>query len=70
MDINSKIINTKYVAIPREDIIGWLVKQGILEMRIKDELYTIEQRIDDGKILVKKHLEKWAYFPIIDEREY
>ena len=63
-----EIIKTEYVAIPRENILLWLCEQDLLEPIIKNELWRLAKRIPNGEIK-PKHLEKWAYFPIIDERE-
>ena len=64
----SKIVETKYVAISREQILAWLAGQGACEVEIN-------LGAEEGSVFIKtsrikkKGLEKWAYFPIKDERE-
>ena len=65
---NIKIVDTKYVAIPREHILAWLAEQGACEVEIN-------LNAEEGSVFIKtsrikkKGLQKWAYFPIKDERE-
>jgi hypothetical protein len=56
------IKKTEYVSIPRENIIEFLVNEGILEG--VGEGYF---RVTGGGQFSIKGVRKWAYFPLLDE---
>lgn len=64
-----KITKTEYVAIPRENIVQWLVDEDLLE-HLGDGQYRIAPRVTDGKFDIKIHLRKWAYFALFDELDH
>ena len=55
-----KIVETKYVAISREDILECL----------GSGLYKLRPFFNEEKINLKKHVRKWAYFPLVDELDH
>lgn len=63
----AQIIDTQYVAVTREQILAWLAQQGACEVEINLNAEEGSVFIKSSKIK-KKGLNKWAYFPIKDER--
>lgn len=68
MDTKDKItiVNERYIAIPREQILAWLADQGACEVEVG-------LNFDEGSVFIKtsrikkKGLDKWAKFKIDDE---
>jgi len=61
----AQIIETKQVAITREQLLCWLVEQGVcdVEINLNDKEGVVF--IKNNRIKVRR-LEKWAYFPLKD----